>query len=176
MQGDNAHPLLQQTALSVNPFIDLPKAPTLPHNYASLPSTLPPSMLHSPAVASNPELPAYVTSSSGFAAHPKTIIAQNKSLLEQIDKQRINAEKEVREWEQKIKDRELAEKRRKAPGYLDTEQYILQPEKPKAQSAAPAVPANVNLMDDSAPYAKQDKQVDDLGAAMDRAFGRSELG
>ncbi|PIA92322.1 hypothetical protein CB0940_09841 [Cercospora beticola] len=173
MQGDNAHPLLQQTALSVNPFIHLPKAPTLPHNYASLPSTLPPSMLNSPAVASNPELPAYVTSSTGFAAHPKTIIAQNRSLLEQIEKQRTDAEQEVRAWEQKIKDRELAEKRKKAPGYLDTEQYILQPEKSTARSPAAA---NVNLMDEPTQYAKQDKQVDDLGDAMDRAFGRSELG
>ena len=162
--------------MSVNPFIDLPKAPTLPHNYASLPSTLPPSVLSSPAVASNPDLPAYVTSSSGFAAHPKTIIAQNKSLLEQIEKQRKDAEQEVRAWEQKIRDRELAEKRKKAPGYLDTEQYILQPEKPRTESKAAG---NVNLMDEpaeSSSVSKPDKQVDDLGDAMDRAFGRSELG
>ncbi|KAI5365005.1 hypothetical protein Slin15195_G045430 [Septoria linicola] len=176
MQGDNAHPLLQQTALSVNPFIDLPKAPTLPHNYASLPSTLPPSILSSPPAASNPDLSAYVTSSSGFAAHPKSIIAQNKALLEQIEEQRKAAETEVRAWEQKIRDRELAEKRKKAPGYLDTEQYILQPAKPMAQSTAAD---SINLMDEpaqgSAPPTA-DKQVDDLGDAMDRAFGRSELG
>ena len=117
-----------------------------------------------------------MTSSSGFAAHPKTIIAQNKSLLEQIEKQRKDAEQEVRAWEQKIRDRELAEKRKKAPGYLDTEQYILQPEKPRTESKAAG---NVNLMDEpaeSSGVSRTDKQVDDLGDAMDRAFGRSELG
>ncbi|KAF7192925.1 hypothetical protein HII31_05736 [Pseudocercospora fuligena] len=176
MQGDNSHPLLQQTALSVNPFIDLPKAPTLPHNYASLPSTLPPSILQSPPAPSDPELPGYVTSSSGFAAHPKTIIAQNKSLLEQIEKQRKDAKQEVYQWEQSIRDRELAEKRRKAPGYLDTEVHILEPAKAKAD--VPQV-GGASLMDEPAPAPRQpsmNKQVDDLGDAMDRAFGRSELG
>ncbi|KAF2163498.1 hypothetical protein M409DRAFT_26109 [Zasmidium cellare ATCC 36951] len=177
MNGDRAHPLLQQTALSVNPFVDLPKAPTLPHNYASIPSTLPPSIVNSPPVQSNPELPAYVTSSSGFAAHPRTIISQSKSLLEQIEKQRKDAQRQVNEWEQSMRDRELAEKRRKAPGWLDTEDRILQPEKPKAEMADPGI----SLMDEPAeagvPDApRRDKQVDDLGAAMDRAFGRSELG
>lgn len=126
---------------------------------------------------SNPELPAYVTSSSGFAAHPRTITSQNKSLLEQIEKQRKDAQRKVKEWEQSINDRELAEKRRKAPGWLDTEDRILQPDKPKAEMAD----AGMNLMDepaeaDAAPAPKGDKDVDDLGAAMDRAFGRSEMG
>lgn len=169
--------MLQQTALSVNPFVDLPKAPTLPHNYASLPSTLPLSILNSPPVQSNPELPAYVTSSSGFAAHPRTIIAQNRSLLEQIEKQRQDAGRQVKEWEQSIRDRELAEKRRKAPGWLDSENRILEPEKPKAEMADPGM----SLMDepaeaDATAATRRDKKVDDLGAAMDRAFGRSEMG
>lgn len=172
----DSHPLLQQTALSVNPFIDLPKAPTLPHNYASIPSTLPPSILTSPSAPSNPDLPAYVTSSSGFAAHPNTIIAQNKALLAQIDEQRKNAAEQFHKWEQSIRDRELAEKRRKAPGYLDTEQYILQPEKAKADAAKSG---DHNLMDEPTEAdstAKKSDSVDELGYAMDRAFGRSELG
>jgi hypothetical protein len=155
----------------VNPFIDLPKAPTLPHNYATLPSTLQPSVLNSPPAASNPDLPGYVTSSSGFAAHPQTIIAQNKALLEQIQKQKQDAENHVRDWEQTIRERELAEKRRKAPGYLDTEQYILQPEK-KAEKGEGGVQ---NLMDDPVDGdggTGTDKSVDDLGAAMDRAFAQ----
>lgn len=179
MNSDRSHPLLQQTPLSVNPFIDLPKAPTLPHNYASIPSTLPQSTLNSPSAPSNPNLPAYVTSSSGFAAHPNTIIAQNTSLLEQIEKQRKDAEEQVKAWEQSIRDRELAEKRRKAPGWLDTEQKILQPEKPAAEMDEAT---NNSLMDSPAPRAEVDgaqrtnKDVDDLGAAIDRAFGRSEMG
>lgn len=173
-----SHPLLQQTPLSVNPFIDLPKAPTLPHNYASLPSTLPPSTLNAAPAPSNTDLPAYVTSSSGFAAHPRTIITQNKSLLGQIEKQRKDAEKQVKEWEQSIRDRELAEKRRKAPGWLDTEDRILQPEKPKAEMGDMT---NKSLMDDQALASEADnikptdRDVNDLGAAIDRAFGRSEM-
>ncbi|CAK4034084.1 hypothetical protein DOTSEDRAFT_25541 [Lecanosticta acicola] len=180
MNSDRSHPLLQQTPLSVNPFIDLPKAPTLPHNYASLPSTLPQSILSSPPAPSNPDLPGYVTSSSGFAAHPRSIVAQNKSLSEQIEKQRKGAEQQCREWEQGIKDRELAEKRRKAPGWLDTEDRILQPEKSQAEMGEAS--GSKNLMDEPASRAEADsiprqgKDVDDLGAAMDRAFGRSEMG
>ncbi|KAK3658791.1 hypothetical protein LTR56_001662 [Elasticomyces elasticus] len=175
MHDERSHPLLQQTPLSVNPFIDLPKPPTLPHNYASLPSTLPPSSLSAPPAASNPELPAYVTSSSGFAAHPATIIAQNKALLEQLKKQRTEAEKKVKDWEQSIADRELAEKRRKAPGWLDSEQHLLQP----AKKAEPE--EQMNLMDEPEPVVmeenkKRERTAQDLGAAMDRAFGRSEMG
>lgn len=171
-----AHPLLQQTPLSVNPFIDLPKAPTLPHNYASLPSTIPPSALSAQPSATAPDLPAYVTSSSGFAAHPSTIVAQNKALLEQLDKQKADAAKQVEEWENSIKERELQEKRRKAPGWLDSEARILQPERKKE---------DVNLMDEELETSDEgraqtqpheDKQVDDLGNQMDRAFGRSEMG
>ncbi|KAK4895807.1 hypothetical protein LTR27_006289 [Elasticomyces elasticus] len=174
-KNEGSHPLLQQTPLSVNPFIDLPKPPTLPHNYASLPSTLPPSSLSAPPAASNPELPAYVTSSSGFAAHPATIIAQNKALLEQLRKQRTEAEKKVKDWEQSIADRELAEKRRKAPGWLDSEQHLLQP----AKKAEPD--EQINLMDEPEPVVveenkKRERTAQDLGAAMDRAFGRSEMG
>lgn len=83
----------------------------------------------------------------------------------------------MNEWEESITNRELAEKRRKAPGWLDTEERILQPEKPKAEMAD----ANISLMDepteaDATVAPRRDKQVDDLGAAMDRAFGRSEMG
>jgi hypothetical protein len=174
-----SHPLLQQTPLSVNPFIDLPKPPTLPHNYTSLPSTLPPSSINAAPAPSNPDLPSYVTASSGFAAHPSSIIAQNKALLEQLDSRAQEAKKKVDAWEQSIKDRELAEKRRKAPGWLDSEQHLLQPEKAGGQEKKVET---VNLMDDAAEVSgagmdrPKDREVDDLGAAMDRAFGRSEMG
>lgn len=161
----------------MNPFLDLPKPPTLPHNYASLPSTLPPSTLHAAPAASAPDLPAYVTSSSGFAAHPSAIIAQNKALLEQIDGSRKDAAAKVKAWEDSIRERELAEKRRKAPGWLDSESRILEPEK-AAEGKAEGI-ASASLMDEpQAPrdVAEQRKTEQDLGEAMDRAFGRSEMG
>ena len=166
-----SHPLLQQVALAVNPFLDLPKPPTLPPSYNSLPTSLPPSALNVPPTASAPDMPAYVTSASGFAAHPSVIIAQNKALLAQLDKQRADAAAKVRAWEDSIKERELAEKRRKAPGWLDSETHLLEPErKGKGQ---------VNLMDEPQPESETDSQVpnvDALGEAMDRAFGRIETG
>ncbi|GAB7364240.1 hypothetical protein MBLNU230_g4788t1 [Neophaeotheca triangularis] len=174
MPEERTNPLLQQTALRVNPFIDLPTAPTLPHNYASLPSTLPPSTLNAAPAASAPELPAYVTSSSGFAAHPSTIRAQNEALLKGIEDQKRAAAERVRSWEKGIEERELAEKRRKAPGWLDSEVKVLEPEKAKKEDEDRA---GVNLMDEpeAGPggQAQEQKSVDELGEAMDRAFGRT---
>lgn len=140
-----------------------------------MPSTLPPSTLSAQPSASAPDLAAYVTSSSGFAAHPSTIEAQNKALLEQLDKQKADAKKRVEEWETNIKERELQEKRRKAPGWLDSEARILEPARKKEE---------VNLMDESVEkdgeegngQVRRDKEADDLGNQMDRAFGRSEMG
>ena len=161
----------------MNPFLDLPKPPTLPHNYASLPSTLPPSSLNLPAAQSNPDLPAYVTSSSGFAAHPATIIAQNESLLQQLRKQVEEAERRVREWESGIAERELAEKRRRAPGWLDSEQHLLQPAKKQDQGSG----QETSLMDQPEPEnveqgKREERTARELGDALDRAFGRSEMG
>lgn len=180
MHDDRPHPLLQQTPLSVNPFIDLPKPPTLPHNYASIPSTLPPSSTNAAPAPSNPELPAYVTSSTGFAAHPSSIINQNRALLDQISSQRRDAQDKIKKWQQSIEDRELQEKRRKAPGWLDSESKLLQPAK-KTDDLQESV-GKVDLMDEpEAPINVQKSQeqkrtANELGDAMDRAFGRSEMG
>lgn len=162
----------------MNPFIELPKAPTLPHNYMTLPATLPPSILNAAHAPSQPDLPAYVTApgGSGFAAHPRAIIAQNQALLEQVATQRSDGSKAVDAWESAIRARELAEKRRKAPGWLDSETHLLEPEKKKDASASAA--NTTSLLDDSVESAPVDggvsaKDVEDLGAAMDRAFGRN---
>ncbi|GAB7329314.1 hypothetical protein MBLNU13_g01112t1 [Cladosporium sp. NU13] len=178
-QNEGPHPLLQQTPLSVNPFIDLPKPPTLPHNYASIPSTLPPSSTNAAPAPSNPELPAYVTSSTGFAAHPTSIINQNRALLEQVSSQQRDGHDKVKKWEQGIKDRELQEKRRRAPGWLDSESKLLQPAK-KTEDRQEG--GKIDLMDqppaavDIQTSREQDKTANELGDAMDRAFGRSEMG
>lgn len=72
-------------------------------------------------------------------------------------------------------ERELAEKRRKAPGWLDSEQHLLQPEKTGADREREQ---KGSLMDEPEPSQqgtgqeeKGDKAGEDLGAAMDRAFG-----
>ena len=171
-----SHPLLRQTPLTVNPFLSLPKPPTLPPSYVSLPSSLPPTALNAPPSASGPaESPAYVTTSSGFAAHPSAIITQNRTLLQNLETSQRDAEAKVRAWEEGIKDRELAEKRRRAPGWLDSEQHLLQPEKGKGVEKG--TKAEVNLMDEATVEQGQEEvRINALGNEMDRVFGRTEMG
>ena len=126
---------------------------------------------------SAPDLPAYTISSTGnFAAHPSTILAQNQSLLRRLEEQAEDGRKKVDAWERSIEERELQERRRRAPGWLDREERLLEPEKAKGEEVPPR-----NLMDEqdevSAGGEKaEEKDVEDLGSALDRAFGRSEMG
>jgi hypothetical protein len=156
--------------LTVSPFVTLPKAPTLPHNYASLPSTLPHSILNPDT--DDPSIPpAYVTSGSGFRAHPSTIVAQNKALRHQLDTAASDARTKVRDWHAAIHDRELAEKRRKAPGWLDSDAKIL---RPATTAQPPDTTPGANLLDadDRNPDTlRPQESTNDMGSQMDRAFG-----
>ncbi|KAF6803733.1 hypothetical protein CSOJ01_10692 [Colletotrichum sojae] len=178
MYNNRSHPLLQQVPLTVSPFISLPTATTLSYNYKAMPSALPPSALGVPAAAAAPDesgeaanpdaaaaKPKYVVSQSGHAAHPEDIIASCRALQAHIAKMQEDAERDLRELEERIRDRELAEKRRVAPGWLDSEARLLEPERvgggtpevgdaAKGDGAGPAeMPAN------------------DQGAELDRVFG-----
>lgn len=126
--------------MTVSPFVSLPTATTLPYTYKTLPSTLPPSSTG----ASGEDKSQYVVSSSGHAAHPDEIIASCKALQAYIQKVQDDADRELKAWEEKIAARELAEKRRVAPGWLDSEARLLEPEKKASSSAAQA---GGNLMD-----------------------------
>ncbi|TKA63538.1 hypothetical protein B0A49_11325, partial [Cryomyces minteri] len=191
----STHPLLAQVPLTVSPFITLPTAPTLPYTYKSLPSTLPPSSLTgtsnstNPLDSSQPRQNQYVLSSTGHASNPMDIIASCRALQAHLDRTQQDAEKLLREWEEGIKERDLAERRRVAPGWLDREEKILQPERRStpgqqqqqqdAQGQGDGAPAN--LMDDEVVGAgnAQDagvsqmgaKSATDEGAELDRAFG-----
>jgi hypothetical protein len=74
----------------------------------------------------------------------------------------------IRDWEQDIKERDLAEKRRVAPGWLDRDEKILEPTK-----AASKEDAGQNLLDGqpttniSAPAMSPNRE----GEELDRAFG-----
>lgn len=178
--------LLAQIPLTVSPYTRLPKVPTLPHNYTSLPSTLPPSCIQPPHTSiQNPSnesntsdlainKAAYVTSSSGFAAHPSTIIAQNAALLSSLQQETKDAIEKYKKYKDAIQKRDLAEKRRKAPGWLDRDEKILMPQSvvgPGGVDEQKDVKAgNENLLDQQDEPDKQ-VEVDDLGAQMERAFG-----
>ncbi|KAL8723894.1 MAG: hypothetical protein Q9181_007098 [Wetmoreana brouardii] len=167
MYNDQPHPLLAQIPLTVSPFISLPSAPTLPYTYKPLPSTLPPSAT---ADSNGNEREKFVISKSGHAASPDDIIASCQALQAHIQKMQEDAERTIREWEENLKQEELAEKRRVAPGWLDRDEKILQPTN---------TTATMNIMDqhaerdgDSTQQALQSREGDEL----DRAFGGMALG
>ncbi|KAJ5794968.1 hypothetical protein N7457_001567 [Penicillium paradoxum] len=167
------HPLLAQVPLTVSPFINLPTSVTLPYTYKSVSSTLPPSVTIDP---SNPDSKArYVVSSSGgHAAHPDDILAACHSLEQHLNKTRADADQAINSWKESIKQRELAEKRRVAPGWLDREEKLLQPSRTSLSPGAPGE-ASPSLLDSSSPDqgASQMPTMEphDEGRELDRAFG-----
>jgi hypothetical protein len=128
------HPLLAQVPLTVSPFVSLPTATTLPYTYKTLPSTLPPSSTGG-SVSAAEEKAKYVVSPSGHAAHPDEIIASCKALQAYVQRVQDDADRELKAWQDAIDARELAEKRRVAPGWLDSDARILEPERKNVSSA-----------------------------------------
>ena len=162
----------------MSPFISLPTATTLPYTYKPLPSTLPPS---STADTNGAEREKYVMSASGHAASPEDIIKSCQALQEHIRKTQEDAETAIREWEQSLKDQDLAEKRRLAPGWLDRNEKILEPER-KGLNTGPSSVQDQNLASimDSELSVEQmqpmpQKAQDSAGDELDRAFGGIDL-
>ncbi|EFX03304.1 hypothetical protein CMQ_3233 [Grosmannia clavigera kw1407] len=132
-----SHPLLEQVPLTVSPFVNLPRAATLPYRYKAMPSALPPSILgggmdggSGSMSASDPAKPPYVVSAaSGTAAHPDDILASCRVLREHVARMQADADAELRQLEERIQARDLAERRRLAPGWLDSDEHLLVPER-----------------------------------------------
>jgi hypothetical protein len=140
----------------------MPAAVTLPYSFRQVPTSLPPSAIEDPTS----EKAKYITSSSGHTAHPDDIIASCHALQQHITKSQGDAKRLIEEWEQAIKDRELAEKRRVAPGWLDRDEKILEPTKAgsNAQKQGLLDSADTNL---NAPAMSPSRE----GEELDRAFG-----
>lgn len=157
--------------LTVSPFVSLPTATTLPYTYKALPSSLPPSSTGSVSIE---EKNNYVVSSSGHAAHPDDIIASCKALQAYVQKLTDDADKELKEWEEKIAARELAEKRRVAPGWLDSEARILEPERHVEKKSDTAGPS---LMDEGVSRSEAASLPAPTGGGdeLDRAFGGIDI-
>ncbi|KAB5575550.1 hypothetical protein GE09DRAFT_1092461 [Coniochaeta sp. 2T2.1] len=199
MHENRSHPLLEQVPLTVSPFVNLPTATTLPYTYKSMPSTLPPSAAGITATSSDSPSdqqpkPKYVISSSGHAAHPDDIIASCRALQAHISKLQAEAEKEIREFDERVRARDLAEKRRLAPGWLDSDVRVLEPERrgtgtPEVQGGG----QEIDMLDGPAvdlgffaggPGAQgghgrggaSEMAVPDEGEQLDRAFGGLGLG
>ncbi|KAL8686067.1 MAG: hypothetical protein Q9218_007370 [Villophora microphyllina] len=181
MYNDRPHPLLAQIPLTVSPFISLPSAPTLPYTYKSLPSTLPPSAT---ADSAGNERENFIVSKSGHAASPEEIIASCEALQIHLQKMHDDAKKFIRKWENGLREEELAEKRRVAPGWLDREEKILQPTKSTVpennRNASPSIQdGSANIMDqqpEGQASSLQPPIQDQEGHDLDRAFGGMVLG
>ena len=141
--ASDPHPLLAQAPLTVSPFLSLPTATPLPYSYKQLPSTLPPSILSAPPNASNPsaadpaagaaaaappEPPAYIVSQTGVTATPDSILSSCVALQSHLAQLESNARATLKDWEDRRRAADLAEKRRVAPGWLDGDVKILKPE------------------------------------------------
>ncbi|KAI0525484.1 hypothetical protein F5B22DRAFT_343768 [Xylaria bambusicola] len=168
MRDDRTHPLLAQVPLTVSPFVTLPTAATLPYTYKSMPSTLPPPSTG--ITGATDEKPKYVVSQSGHAAHPEDIIASCKALQAHITKMQEAAERELRELDERIRARELAEKRRVAPGWLDSEARLLEPERKPGAPGEAEVAGQFAEMSISG-HENVSEMAVDQGEELDRAFG-----
>lgn len=119
-----------------------------------------------------------MVSSSGHAAHPDDIIDSCKALQAYIQKVQDDADRELKAWEEDIQARELAEKRRVAPGWLDSDARILEPERVDGRGVVQkaAATAQANLMDTDTSSAEisgfnQMQDAPNNGDELDRAFG-----
>lgn len=175
MHDNRTHPLLAQVPLTVSPFVSLPTAATLPYTYKPMPSTLPPSSTGITGAGGDDQKPRYVVSQSGHAAHPDDIIASCKALQAHVAAMQAEAEKELRALDERIKARELAEKRRVAPGWLDSEARLLEPERKGSvvqvdEGAVSSQFAEMSVAD----RAGASEMAVDQGEEIDRAFGGME--
>jgi hypothetical protein len=120
------HPLttspLSQLVLIRSPYLQFPPQVSLPYNYTPLPGSL-------DAVVP-PPLPRWYPANSQPSTDFQPLVTAVDFSTEKIRslKERHEAHVDkIRSWETEIRDREVREKRRIAPGYLDTDQRLLQP-------------------------------------------------
>lgn len=118
-------------------------------------------------------------SESGHNAHPDEIIASCQALQAHIKKVQEDAKRTLQEWQARINEQELAEKRRVAPGWLDRDEKMLEPERSGNPTGAPAPgkspEQSVNIMDwqDNSRHDAREAEATTTAAGdeLDRAFG-----
>ncbi|KAL7625337.1 hypothetical protein AAE478_004553 [Parahypoxylon ruwenzoriense] len=137
-----------------------------------------PSTLPAPASgvtgASDEKVRYVVAAQSGHAAHPDNIVASCQALRAHVTRMQEESERMLRDFEDYIRDRDLAEKRRVAPGWLDSDARLLQPERrPGSATAADAEVtgrfAEMRITGDESGVISE--MAVDQGEELDRAFG-----
>jgi len=117
----------------------------------------------------------YVISSSGeHAASPEDILASCKALEQHLKKTKTDSDKAIKEWQESISARDLAEKRRVAPGWLDRDEKLLQPINAQSNRHSQSQPSQ-SLLDsaasDAAAVELPSMAPRNEGEELDRAFG-----
>ena len=126
-------------------------------------------------------------SAGGHAAHPDEIISSCQALADHMKKTQAEGETAIREWEESIRQRELAEKRRVAPGWLDRDEKLLQPEHASSaernnayQEMSTVGPSAASLLDRQTAEQSRPDSVPAIiprsdGEELDRAFGKLDM-
>lgn len=140
--------------------------------------------------------PKFVVAQSGHAAHPDDIVASCQALTAHVQKIQVclcpcqlkcpptsktdvaknDSDALFQKWQADIQARDLAEKRRVAPGWLDRNEKILEPLRKASDSNV------MDMLDDEQQQADAKglrlrgmkglvERRDEEGEAMDRAFG-----
>ena len=117
---------LAQIPLTKSPFVHFPQAVTLPYTYKK-----------APTISSIPDVPVLPA------------IQYDNQPVEQLKAQIEAAKARVQQWEIKIKERELKNARKLAPGFLDTGVTMLTPTKVASSVPVKAVepPIQTDLKD-----------------------------
>lgn len=132
--------------MAVSPYIDLPTAPTLPYSYRPLPHALP--------------LP------TSTADAVLDIAEACKSIKGRILEEHEACRHRLAVWQDTLKQQELAEKRRIAPGWLDRNEKILLPFTTQKTNIVTSVHC-----EDQPNIAVNPGEAETQGDALDRAFG-----
>lgn len=130
--------------LIISPYFQPPKAVTLPVNYTKLPSSLPPA----------------VTITQQDVETVQQNIIQVKEFMETTRNDLLN---EYQQWKSDVESQEVKEKRRIAPGYLDSGNRLLQPVK-RADSGASSTST-------SPPPLTQNQELNEI----DKVFGKVSI-
>jgi len=150
---------LAQLVLVKSPYLQLPHSVSLPYNYTPLPSSV--------------DTIVRVQQKGTANRKPATDFSQVVASVELSAKKTTALQSEheayvekVKLWEEQIREREVREKRRIAPGYLDTDQRLLVPsrvETPRMESPVTRT--------DATEESNTNSSTGDLG----RAFGHMGL-
>jgi hypothetical protein len=126
------------------------------------------------AAAAEEPKPQYVVSqNTGLAFHPDDIVESCRRLQESLQRMQDESERAILRWEGDVQRRELAERRRVAPGWLDVGEAGrgLVPERLGGGAAAQAEQQQQSRADAAQQDVQMADDAEDEGAELDRAFG-----